>query len=137
MKSIIFLTSLLILNCSFTLAQNYTPPTPVQSQQNSYPNTSDPQINQVNFGNSQYPTYYGNGNQNPINITGNIQINPITGTNYILGIQWGFGGQGQPDQAREQLKNNCVQRLMTNQLTQPIINACLEVGAPGFNQFKK
>lgn len=131
------MTSLLILNCNSVLAQNYTSPAPTQSLPNNFPNPSEAQINQVNFGNSQYPTYYGNGNQSPINITGNVQVNPITGTSYILGIQWGIGGQANPDQAREQLRTICIQRLVTNQLSLPIIKACLEVGTPGFNQFKK
>lgn len=136
MKSILILTSSLILNCTSVLAQSSTLQPQVKPSQNSYSNPNEPQINQVNFGNSQFPTYYGNGSQNPINITGNVQINP-SGTSYILGLQWGFGGQSQPDTAREQLRNICVQKLMINQLTQPIINACLEVGSPGFNQFKK
>jgi hypothetical protein len=95
MKASLFLTVLLTLNlfnCLPVKAQ-------VQTNPIGQPIINDPSINQVNFGNSPYQSYYGgNAGQKPINFTGNVNFSP-NGTSYTLGFQWGLGGPGQADNA--------------------------------------
>jgi hypothetical protein len=132
MKTYLFLTVLLILNFN-SLAANAQ----VQSNPAGQPIINETSVNQVQFGSSPYQSYYGNTGQNPVNFNGNVNISP-NGTSYTLGFQWGFGGPAQSDNAKEQLRSQCVQKLMVGEKPPDlIVKACLEVNAPGYNQFKK